>query len=184
MKLIIALIAISLAACGGTAKVEEKTATAKKEKSEWDKLIEDYKRDTASQKYFRIDPDHFDTTNIKESPVKVLGHRFVSYPRTFVESIVDSTIVFKVQNVSEKTIEAVRLRFYCENEFREPQFLYFEGSRWDFGSAEHRTPIKSGAIAEIETEKMSSADVIIVSAWASEVAFAGGDQWKVFAEKK
>lgn len=118
----------------------------------------------------------FDTVGVSNGPVKVLSLRLITNEYSNYKDI---SVTYK--NVSNKTIEGIRFRWYGENAFGEPADMGgtytikgFEG----FGNGFSDETIKPGKTRTSKWNILSKDARKSLLAWPYEVAFSDGTKWK------
>lgn len=115
----------------------------------------------------------FDTAGLYKAPIKVLKARPVDKEYSNYR---DVYISFK--NVSSKTVEGVKFRFYGENAFREPADLG-NPTIPGFGSGFTDETLRPGKTSSGTWEVFSKDAKKIILAWPTEVSFSDGTSWKL-----
>lgn len=115
----------------------------------------------------------FDTANIKTSPIQVVKAYYGS--RTKYD---DERVIIEYKNVTNKTIEAIKFRWYMKDAFGEVLFLTND-ILLDFGSGRTDNKVGSGATQEFTWKGLISGTPKHIKAWAYEVAFSDRTIWKI-----
>lgn len=149
---------------------------AEKTKTSYEKLKDELKTDSikkvARERVEKSVTDFFsDTTGVYKAPVQVIKYRFVQREYS---SYKDVQLTYK--NVSNKTISAIRFRWYGENAFGEPADM---GIRDGLGGGFTDERLKAGKTSSGEWNVLSKDGKKILKAWAYEVAFEDGTIWKL-----
>lgn len=181
-RLIIGIIIVVIAAIVGffgcTNKPNKKGTEVSVKKSKWDEWM--IILDTSSNKdMYLFKRDHFDTTHISESPIEILSIDTSHTNIIFSDIKDDDVLIIHFKNISNKTIEGVKMRWYCEDAFRDPCFLSPSyGIGFEIGegqSDDHILPGKTGKVKWVGFfSKMN-----VVKAWPYQVAFSDGSTWSV-----
>lgn len=115
----------------------------------------------------------FDTAGLYKAPIKVLKARPVDKEYSNYR---DVYISFK--NVSSKTIEGVKFRWYGENAFRKPAELGNSGVP-GFGGGFTDETLRPGKTSNGTWEVFSKDAKKIILAWPIEVSFSDGTSWEL-----
>ncbi len=115
---------------------------------------------------------YWDTVGVSEAPIKVVKSRFV---KDGYSNYKDISLTFK--NISDKTVNGVKFRWYGENAFGEPAEM---GSytQEGFGSGFMDKTLKPGRTLSLQWGLLSKDGKKIIKAWPTEVVFADGSKWK------
>lgn len=173
MKNILFIVIIALVSCNSKKEKDIKEQQPAKPLSKWVEILKDTAGNSSGM--FVIDTAHFDTANINSSPIRILSKE-TGTQKNYV-GVEEKTIRISYQNISSKTIEAIKLRWYCEDAFGEPALLYND-REFTIGDGRNNDQLKPGTSGTIEWEGMSVDLHKVISAWAYEVAFSDGTTWK------
>lgn len=174
MKILSFLIIIVFASCNSS------TTPAKpiKNLSKWEQLMASLDSVTDKSR-LDIDPNHFDTSNIRQSPIEFVsidtGHSNIIFSDVRAYDV----ITFKFRNIGNKTIEGVRLRWYCNDAFGDPALLVSSHStQMQIGYGQSDDHVSPGSVGVVKWEGDAS-KIKVVSAWPYEVAFDDGTVWRI-----
>lgn len=182
MKNLFYLLFISVAfnSCQSKPSNVKKDKKPQKLLTKWDSLM--YELDTATGKkkaMLNISPDHFDTVKIATSPVQIISKEFIS-EKDYL-GLEEEFILIRYKNISQKTITGVKLRWYCEDGFGEPNLMLdlSGGLMISIGEARNGERLKPGESQSIKYKQNYETGDRLVSAWAYQVGFDDQTIWSI-----
>ena len=148
--------------------------------TKWDSLM--YGLDTITGKtkdMLNISPDHFDTANIASSPVQIVSKEFIS-ERDYL-GLDEEFILIRYKNISQKTITGVKLRWYCEDGFGEPNLMTDMSGAVTISIGEGRNGerLNPGETGAIKYKQYYETGDRLVSTWAYQVGFDDQTVWNI-----
>jgi hypothetical protein len=111
----------------------------------------------------------YDTVGLYLAPVKVLSAKFISKEYSNYKDI-----ALRYKNVSDKTITAIRFRWYGKNAFDEPADM---GGYNGWGGGYSDDILRPGSTDYSEWSILSRDGKKVVIAFAYEVVFEDGTKW-------
>ena len=150
----------------------------KPENNEWDEVIAGLNNPDQS-KHLDYAKNHFDTTNIKESPIKIISIDTTHENHALVNVKEYEVLKIRFQNNSPKTIDGLKMRWYCEDAFGEPALLLtLSPVLMSIGEAQSDDHVKPGQEGMV-VWKGRYAKIKVVKAWPYKIAYADGTVWEM-----
>lgn len=173
MKLLLLFVLVSFYSC---------ESADERNREHVDSIIDDLKSKTKAIRLQEIADSmgkrmmtdiNFDTIGVAEGPIRVLSAELVRKPYSNYKNI-----FLKYKNVSSKTIEGIRFKWYGVDAFGEPSHLgSLSSEAIGFGLGETDEELGPNKTASGEWEILSEDGKKILKAWAYEVAFSDGTKW-------
>ena len=117
---------------------------------------------------------NFDTAGLSTAPVLITEARVIQRDYSNYQDV-----KLRYKNVSGKTIEAIRFKWYGENAFKEPADMGAGSIYPGFGGGYDDSRLKSGASSSGTWNVLSRSAKKIVLAWPEEVIFEDGTKWVI-----
>ncbi|MGQ0740201.1 MAG: hypothetical protein ACT4OJ_14210 [Bacteroidota bacterium] len=179
-QLLIIILTALLSGCSNNNPKPQAEKESEKKLSKWEGYMKAFKDSVdLSSDIYDLDAAHFDTANISTSPIAIT-ETTIWKEKEYLGLEYDNISV-RFRNISGKTIEAVKLRWFCEDAFGEPVFLFSRPTiRMSIGQGRSNEQLKPGGIGQVRWRGNATDLYKVVRAWPYEVAFSDGIVWKIY----